>query len=227
MTTPPRPQGGSVPTAVEDAPQPTPPPSIAHRVVNDEPISVEEYLERERKSEERHEYVDGWMIGMAAAASWSHSAIASNIDRELGLQLKGTDCRTASRDIIVPFPGTDRSAYPDLVVVCGGPDLDPERSDRLHNPRVVFKVLSPSTMDYDRGEKFARYRQIDTLQEYLLVAQDVPHVEHYVRQDDGSWRLTDIDGLDATITLPSIEAGLPLSEVYLDVFGEEEPSEAE
>jgi Uma2 family endonuclease len=81
-------------------------------------------------------------------------------------------------------------------------------------------------MDYDRGEKFARYRQIDTLREYLLVAQDAPHVEHYVRQDDGSWRLTDIDGLDATITLPSIEAGLPLSEVYLDVFGEE-PSEAE
>jgi Uma2 family endonuclease len=198
-----------------------PPPSIAHRVVNDEPISLEEYLEREQESEERHEFVDGWLIDMTAAASWSHSAITSNIDRELGLQLKGTDCRTASRDIIVPFPGTDRSAYPDLVVVCGGPELDPERSDRLYNPRVVFEVLSPSTMDYDRGEKFARYRRIDTLQEYLLVAQDAPHVEHYVRQDDASWRFTETDGLDAAITLPSVEAELPLAEVYLDVFDEE------
>ena len=198
-----------------------PPPSIAHRVVNNEPISLEEYLEREQESEERHEFVDGWLIDMTAAASWSHSAITSNIDRELGLQLKGTDCRTASRDIIVPFPGTDRSAYPDLVVVCGGPELDPERSDRLYNPRVVFEVLSPSTMDYDRGEKFARYRRIDTLQEYLLVAQDAPHVEHYVRQDDASWRFTETDGLDATIMLPSAEAELPLAEVYLDVFDEE------
>ncbi len=210
-------------TAIQTAP----PPSIAHRVVNDEPVSMEEYLERERESEERYEYVDGWIISMAAAASWSHSAITSNVDRELGLQLKGTDCRTASRDIIVPFPETNRSAYPDLVVVCGGPELDPERSDLLHNPRVVFEVLSPSTMDYDRGEKFARYRKIDALQEYLLVAQDEPHVEHYVRQDDASWRFTETDGLDATITLPSVEAELPLSEVYLDVFEGEKSSEAD
>ena len=224
MATAPRPQGGS---SSQAATAPAPPPSIAHRVVNDEPISTEEYLERERESEERHEYVDGWMVSMAAAASWPHSAITSNIDRELGLQLKGTDCRTASRDIIVPFPGTDRSAYPDLVVVCGGPDLDPERSDRLHNPRVVFEVLSPSTMDYDRGEKFARYRKIDTLQEYLLVAQDAPHVEHYVQQDDASWRFTETDGLDASITCPSVEAELPLAEIYLDVFEEDEFSETE
>ena len=222
MTTAPRPQRGSSPRA---ATKTGPPPSIAHRVVNDAPISLEEYLEREQESEERHEYVDGWIIDMAAAASWRHSVITSNIDRELGFQFKETDCRTASRDIIVPFPGTDRSAYPDLVVVCGGPELDPERSDLLHNPRVVFEVLSPSTMDYDRGEKFARYRRIDTLQEYLLVAQDAPHVEHYVRQDDGSWRFTETDGLNATITLPSVEAELPLAEVYLDVFDDEESSE--
>lgn len=207
------------------ATQAAPPPSIAHRVVNEEPVSLEEYLEQERESEERHEYVDGWMVDMAATASWSHSAITSNIDRELGLQFKGTECRTASRDIIVSFPETNRYAYPDLVVVCGGPELDSERSDLLHNPRVVFEVLSPFTMDYDRGEKFARYRQLDSLQEYLLIAQEESHVEHYVRQDDGSWRFTETDGLNATITLPSVEAKLPLSEVYRDIFDEEESSE--
>lgn len=164
---------------------------MSHRVVNDEPLSTEEYLERERHHEERHEYVDGWLIDMSAAASWSHNAITSNLDRELGLQLKETECRTASRDIIVSFPETDRYAYPDLVGVCGGPTLDPERSDLLYNPIVVFEVLSPSTEGYDRGEKFAHYRQLDSLQEYLLVAQDRSHVEHYVRQDETSWHFGD------------------------------------
>lgn len=208
------------------AAQPAPPPSIAHRVVNDEPISLEEYLEREQESEERHEYVDGWMITMVAA-SWSHSAITSNIDRVLGNQLLDTSCRTASRDLKVALPSTDKNAFPDLVVVCGGPEFNPDQSNLLLNPLIVVEVLSPSTMDYDRGEKFTRYRRIDTLQEYLLVAQDQPHIEHYVRQDDGSWRLTDTDGLEATITLPSIEAELPLNEVYLDVFEDEDSSQAE
>jgi Uncharacterized protein conserved in cyanobacteria len=204
----------------------TPPLSIAHRVVNDEPISLEEYLEREQESEERHEYVDGWMITMVAA-SWSHSAITSNIDRALGNQFLDTNCRTASRDLKVALPAADKNAFPDLVVVCGGPEFDSDQSNLLLNPRIVVEVLSPSTMDYDRGEKFARYRQIDTLREYLLVAQDRPHVEHYARQDDGSWRFTETDGLDATITLPSVEAELPLAEIYLDVFEENESSEAE
>lgn len=221
MATAPRPQEGRSPRA---ATKPAVPHVLEGRVVNEEPISVEAYLERERKSEGRHEYVDGWMIDMAAAASWAHSTITSNLDRELGLQLKGTDCRTASRDIIVPFPRTNRYSYPDLVVVCGGPELDPGRSGLLHNPRVVFEVLSPATMDYDRGEKFSRYRQLDSLQEYLLVAQEDPHVEHYVRQDDENWRFTGTDRLDATITLPSVEATLPLSEVYLDVLEDDNPS---
>jgi Uma2 family endonuclease len=90
-----------------------------------------------------------------------------------------------------------------------------------------METLSPTTEGYDRGEKFSRYRQVDTLQEYLLVAQDAPHVEHYVRQDDAGWRFTETDGLDATITLPSVEAELPLAEIYLDVFEDEDSSPAE
>jgi len=205
---------------MDTATRPAPPPSIAHRVVNDEPISLEEYLEREQESEERHEYVDGWMVAMVAA-SWSHSAITSNIDRTLGNQFLDTNCRTASRGLKVALPVADKNAFPDLVVVCGGPEFDPNQSNLLLNPRIIVEVLSPSTMDYDRGEKFAHYRQIDTLQEYLLVAQDAPHVEHYVRQDDASWRFTETDGLNAAITLPSVEAELPLAEVYLDVFDDE------
>jgi len=208
------------------APSPSIPSALEGRVLNDAPISADEYLQRERATAgERHEYVHGWLIDMAAAASWSHSVITSNLDRELGLQLKETDCRTASRDLIVPFPETDRYAYPDLVVVCGGPALDADRSDLLYNPAVVFEVLSPSTEGYDRGEKFAHYRQLESLQEYFLVAQDRPHIEHYVRQADGSWRFTETDALDTAVTCPSLDVTLPLSEVYLDVSFDSDENE--
>ena len=209
------------------ATKPAPPPSVAHRVVNDEPISVEEYLERERAApRERHEYIDGWVIRVSGA-SIEHNFIVSNINALLHTALRSTECRGTTNDLRVALPSVDKYAYPDIVVYCGEPELDEEQLDMLYNPTLLVETLSPTTEGYDRGEKFSRYRQIDSLQEYLLVAQDTPHVEHYVRQDDGSWRLTDIDGLDATITLPSVEAELPLSEVYLDVFEENESSEAE
>jgi Uma2 family endonuclease len=224
MAIAPRPQEGSSPRA---ATQPAPPPSIAHRVVNDEPIPAEEYLERERAApQERHEYIDGWVVRVSGA-SIEHNFIVSNLNRELGNQLRETDCRVTTNDLRVTFPSLDKYAYPDVVAFCGEPELEEEHLDMLYNPTLIVEVLSPTTEDYDHGKKFSRYRRIDTLQEYLLVAQDAPRVEHYVRQDDGSWRLTDTDGLDATITLPSIEAELPLDEVYLDVLEDEESSRAE
>ena len=199
------------------ATRPAPPPSIAHRVVNDEPVSVEEYLSFEREREERFEYIDGWIISMAAAATWPHSVIASNIDRILGNQLLDTECRTASRDVKVALPSVDEHVFPDLVVVCGNPEFAPDQKDLLLNPQLIVEVLSPSTIDYDRGEKFSRYRRLDSLLEYLLVAQNQPHVEHYVRQDDTSWHFTETDRLDAEIDLPTLDATLPFSEIYRDV----------
>jgi len=212
---------------MDTATRPAPPPSIAHRVVNDEPISAEEYLERERAAtQERHEYIDGWVIRVSGA-SIEHNFIVSNLNRELGNQLRETDCRVTTNDLRVAFPSLDKYAYPDVVAFCGEPELEEEHLDMLYNPTLIVEVLSPTTGDYDHGKKFSRYRRIDTLQEYLLIAQDAPHVEHYVRQNDGSWRLTDTDGLDATITLPSIEAELPLDEVYLDVLEAEKSSRTE
>lgn len=204
---------------------PAPPSSIANRVVNDEPVSWDEYRAYERDTEERHEYVDGWIVSMTAAASWPHSVIASNIDRVLGNQLLDTECRTASRDVKVAFPAADANAFPDVVVVCDEPEFESGREILLLNPTVIVEVLSPSTMHYDRGEKFARYRALDALQEYLLVAQDRPHVEHYVREDKTSWHFTETDGLDAEIECPTLDAALPLSEVYLDVSVESDENE--
>lgn len=97
----------------------------------------------------------------------------------------------------------------------------------LYNPTVVVETLLPSTEDYDRDGKFARYRKLDLPQEYLLVAQDRPYVEHYARQGDGNWRFAETDDLGAAVTLPTAEVELPLSDIYLDVFGAGEASEVE
>jgi len=204
---------------------PSIPPALEGRVLNEEPISVEEYLERERAATtERHEYIDGWVI-QVSGASLEHNIIVSNLNRSLGTQLLDTNCRTTTNDLRVALPFVDKYAYSDVVVYCGDPEIEDNHQDMLYNPKVVIEALSPSTMDYDRGEKFARYRQLDALQEYLLVAQARPHVEHYVRQDDGSWRFTETDGLDAEIDLPSLDAALPLSEIYLDVSFESDENQ--
>jgi Uma2 family endonuclease len=212
-----------------------PPPSIAHRVVNDEPISREEYLkrERERETNERFEFIDGWVVALHDVVSedetagmtgptFEHNLIVSNVNGELRERLRAGNCRAVAPAPRVSRPNGETYLYPDALVVCGAPSIHGDHRDTITNPRVIVEVLSPSTMDYDRGEKFARYRRLDSLQEYLLVAQDRPHVEHYVRRDDTSWRFTETDGLDAEIDLPSLDAALPLSEIYLDIAFESE-----
>ena len=223
---------------MDTATRPAPPPSIAHRVVNDEPISQEEYLrrERERETNERFEFIDGWVIALhnvsldretvvMTGPTFEHNVIVSNVNGELRERLRNGNCRAVAPAPRVSLPEEESYLYPDALVVCGPPKIENSHRDTVTNPQVIVEVLSPSTMDYDRGEKFARYRQLDSLQEYLLVAQDRPHLEHYVRQDDGSWRFTETDGLDATVDLPTLDATLPLPEIYLDVSFESDENE--
>ena len=106
-------------------------------------------------------------------------------------------------------------------MVCGEPEFDDEFEDSLLNPTLLVEVLSPSTEPYDRGKKFEHYRRITFLREYLLVAQDRCRVEHYVKQPDASWSLFEIDDMAASIKLVSVEAVLPLAEVYDKVELEE------
>lgn len=196
---------------------PSIPETLKNRVVNDEPMSAEAYLERERaETETRHEFMDGWIMPVTGA-SYPHNRIVSNINRSLGNQLLDTDCRATVNDLRVALSSVSTYASPDVVVVCGEPELDEDHRDMLYNPSVLVDTRSPTTEGYDRGEKFARYRQLESLRKYLLVAQNRPYVEHYVRQDDGSWRFTETTGLDAEIDLPSLDAALPFSEIYLDV----------
>lgn len=184
--------------------------------------NIEEYLAMERVSEERHEYVDGYVFAMAGE-SGAHADISVNLVREISVQLRGTSCRARSKDTKVlsgPMPIHPRSkqglfSYPDLVVICGEPQYHDEHTDVILNPTVIIDVLSESTESFDRGEKFHRYRVWNsTLTDYLLVSQTTHMIEHYSRQPDGSWSYTTYQGLDRSVTIESIGCKLRLADIY-------------
>jgi Uma2 family endonuclease len=176
-------------------------------------VSEEEYLARERAGEDRHEYRRGEIVAMVGA-SREHNLIVTDTVRSLGTQLRKRPCELYSNDMRLKIATLGKYTYPDIVVVCGEPRFADDYVDNLLNPTVLIEVLSPSTEAYDRGEKFEHYRAIDSLREYLLIAQDRYHIDHFVRQDDGQWLLRDADGLAATLTLASIGCQLALADVY-------------
>jgi len=182
----------------------------------------EEYLALERDSETKHEYFDGEIFAMAGATE-PHVAIVTNLVISLGNQLKGRRCRVYSSDMRVKVSATGLYTYPDLAIVCGEREFEDDRRDTLLNPNVIIEVLSPSTEAYDRGKKFGHYRRIESLAEYLLVAQDTPRVERYLRQPDGDWLLHEAARMEDTVSLPTIHCELRLAEVFDGVdFAEEE-----
>jgi Uma2 family endonuclease len=176
-------------------------------------LTLEEYLAGERAAVQKHEYFQGEVFAMGGA-SFSHVTIVSNLNATLHRQLQGKPCQAFAMDLRVNVSRTGLYTYPDIGVVCDEPQFDDERRDTLLNPRIIIEVLSSSTEAYDRGKKFAHYRTIESLTEYLLVAQDQPRVEQYIRQSSGDWLLHDATALDETIRLPSIGCELKLAEVY-------------
>ena len=178
-------------------------------------LTAEEYLAIERKAEFRSEYFAGEMFAMSGA-SREHNLIALNLGSELREQLKDRPCEAYTTDMRVRVP-SGLYTYPDVVVVCGSPKFDDDHVDTLLNPLLLIEVLSESTADYDRGTKFKHYRQITSLREYVVVDQAAAQIEHFVLGSDGKWSLTEIAGLDKTLSLESIECQIPLAEVYRKV----------
>lgn len=177
-------------------------------------LTPDQYLEIERAAEFKSEYFDGEMFAMAGATE-AHNLITVNVIGELRQQLKGRPCRTYASDMRVWIAKNGLYTYPDVVIVCGEPRFKEDRRDNLLNPTVLVEVLSPSTEAYDRGGKFALYRQLPSLQEYVLIAQDKRHIERYARQPDGSgWLLSEASGEEGSLFLPAIGCRLALSEVY-------------
>jgi len=173
----------------------------------------EEYLAMEREAPFKSEYHAGEIFAMAGASE-EHNMLTVNLTIALGSRLRGGPCRPFAADMRVRIGSADLYAYPDVVVVCGERRFADEQRDVLLNPAVIVEVLSRTTEEYDRGDKFTGYQHLESLQEYLLVAQDRPRVEQYTRQPDGGWLAVEATGREAAIHLPSLGVDLPLDEVY-------------
>ncbi|HKP85547.1 MAG TPA: Uma2 family endonuclease [Blastocatellia bacterium] len=173
----------------------------------------EEYLAMEREAEFKSEYLDGEIIAMVGASE-PHNLIVVNIVTQINTQLKKRPCKVYSSDMRVDVREHGLYAYPDVVVLCGEAKFRDKEMYNLLNPTVIIEVLSKSTQGYDRWEKFVKYRRIESLAEYLLVAQDKQHIEHYIRQSSTEWLLSEVSTLKGAIRLPSIDCKLKLAEVY-------------
>jgi Uma2 family endonuclease len=172
----------------------------------------EEYLALERKAEYKSELINGEIYAMSGASK-EHNWITLNLASELRQKLKGKPCDVFSADMRVKVSPTGMYTYPDVVAVCGGSSFEDSEVDTLTNPTMITEVLSPSTEAYDRGEKFAHYRKMPSLQEYVLISQDKLRVEHYLRRGN-EWILTELSDPDDTLHLSSIDCSVPLREVY-------------
>jgi Uma2 family endonuclease len=173
----------------------------------------EEYLALERKAEYKSEYIHGEIVAMAGA-SRNHNRITLNVAVSLHAQFRNRACEVFSNDMRIRVAETELYTYPDVVAVCDFPQFEDAETDTLLNPTVIIEVLSESTESYDRGAKFAHYRRIGSLQEYLLISQNRQLVEHYLRRDTNKWLLTEAAEQEAVLELPSIGCLLRLADVY-------------
>jgi Uma2 family endonuclease len=176
-------------------------------------LSPEDYLALERSADFKSEYFDGEIFAMTGASE-PHNLIVISTIRELSTQLKKRPCKLYANDMRVKVSPTGLYTYPDLIVVCGKAQFDDVHFDTLLNPTLIIEVLSDSTEAYDRGRKFEHYRKLESLAEYVLIAQHRPHIESYRRQLDQQWLLTESTGLDSVFRLDSIDCELALAEVY-------------
>lgn len=176
--------------------------------------SISEYLEMESVSLEKHEYYQGEVFSMADA-SINHNKITRNALISVGNHLiKNNNCQIFPSDLKIYIPSNSLITYPDLSIICGEIETMEGEEDIVTNPKVIIEVLSKSTQDNDRGGKFKLYRDILSLQEYILISSYEIYVEKHIRNPDGSWLLTTYENREASILIDSIDYNIPLTELY-------------
>lgn len=176
--------------------------------------TLEEYLEMDAQSEARLEYWDGEVFDMSGVDP-DHDQIESNLNLHLRLKLQGKNCRAYLANTRIKTPSAPPYRYGDLSALCGEPQYERIGGLRtLTNPALIIEVLSHSTEGYDRGYKFTHYKSIPSFCEYLLIAQERPHVSHYVKQEDGWWNQREYTEMDAVVQLISLDCELSLQEIY-------------
>jgi Uma2 family endonuclease len=173
--------------------------------------SLEEYFALEATSEEKHEYYNGEIFAMAGG-TFQHAVITLNLVSSLKKRLAGKNCRVLSEQMRIATP-SGLYTYPDASVYCGKPELS-EAQTELKNPVVIVEVLSASTRNYDRGEKFRLYRTIESFREYVLVESESVLVEHYSKRETGEWVLREYASLTDEVELHAIKENISLQEIY-------------
>ena len=176
-------------------------------------LTEAEYLAIERNAEFKSEFYDGEMFAMAGA-NRLHNIVNENLAGELYAKLKGTHCRTLSRDQRVRISRTGLYCYPDLIIVCGPPEYSIQDPDTLVNPRVIIEVLSDSTERYDRTTKLQHYQQLPSVMDYVMVSQHQPMCERFSRSPDGTWAFVAFVGMNAKLELTSVPVQVSLADIY-------------
>lgn len=186
-------------------------------------MTVDEYLEFERDSEIRHEFIDGEIYAMAGASP-SHNRIVLNLSVSMFDHVDSNGCEMFGENQRLALEkSTDRDyLYPDTSVVCDAPEFTDDNPKALKNPILIIEVLSPSSQKFDSDEKFTLYRQMDTFREYVLVWQDKAKIACYYLNDNNIWEFSDATGLESTILFKSIDCTLSLADVYRRVTFDDE-----
>ena len=185
-------------------------------------FTVQEYLEFEKSSLERHEFYKGEIFRMhghgellaMSGASYKHNIIFSNLFTGLGGRLKGKSCQPYGPDMRINIPENTLYTYPDIAVVCGDLQISPEDEDSVLKPTILIEILSPSTRNYDQGEKFRLYRDIPTLKELILVDTDAVRIAVFRVNDKGHWELEEYKSITDQLFLTSVGVIIPVSEIY-------------
>jgi len=175
-------------------------------------VTEEQYLAFDRAAEFRHEFLDGEIVAMSGGSP-NHSGLKVNLVTEVATALRGSPCRAFDSDLRVRV-SSSMYVYPDLTVVCGKLLLADPRRDVLLNPKVIFEVLSPSTEHFDRGIKLRRYREIESLTDYILVDQDQIRIEQYTRGEANTWTLHDYQRAEDVLQIASVGISLPFATIY-------------
>lgn len=188
-------------------------------------MTEDEYLEFERDSKSRHEYIDGRLIDHQGESP-NHNRIVMSLSILVGSHVRGKDCEAFGGDQRVKIKRDKNYLYPDLSAACGESEFNDDNPQALLNPILVIEVLSSSIGQFDQDEKFMLYRQIDSFREYVLVWQDKAKIARYFLNDENIWEFADANGLESNIRLKSIDCTLSLADVYDNVIFEQKTEES-
>ncbi len=179
-------------------------------------ISAEKYLTMERMATEKHEYYQGEIFAMSGA-SFKHNRVFSNLFGDIQGKLKGKHCVPFGSDLRIHIPKNTLYTYPDISIICGKIDATDDKFDTATNPTVIIELLSQSTRNYDKLEKFSLYRDIESLKEYILVDTQKIHIESYVRNANNTWQLTDYKAITDSLIITTVNISINTADIYAGV----------